>query len=338
MPQLWEAKLEIYEGNHRAVEEMLATENSSLSFSTVVQIKNLENLRDYLEEEGDPHEQLVNVRALIKAYRKKLLLWEDGKVTYWSKGECIHGPVDFDRTFEDVKKYNEQCRGTSFWVEGLNGPGSVPQLAFNVPAWKAQAAPSGARWHHHMIYFHLRVSSLPTALAGVAVPVQARPHPQKFTFIDDTGSTLPTIFMDDAMSLQAGPMGVLGPPFLCYLQIRNYNGNMAWHETHLYEFHMQIRIAQGGLKYLRPDHKWIPQQTFVMREAYNPQIHVRLSGSWMRNIVYTATVPDNLGVLYLAGTITALRGMLPTVNVRDARTPAPFIPQGGPNATFPRPL
>ncbi|KAJ5481104.1 hypothetical protein N7539_006998 [Penicillium diatomitis] len=125
---------------------------------------------------------------------------------------------------------------------------------------------------------------------------------------------------------------------LCYLQIRNYNGNMARHETHLYEFNLQIRIAQGGLKYLRPDHQWIPQQTVVIREAYNPQTHVRLSGSWMRNVVYTATAPDNLGFLYLAEPITALRGMLPTVNVRDARILAPFIPQGGPNATFPRPL
>jgi hypothetical protein len=120
MPQWWEKKLEVYREIKRTIDSAKDSEESHLSLEVFMRVKNLELIKESLESERDPFSQLVNVTALINAYRDGTLTWEDGRVSYWSDGECMHGPVAFDMTFDDAKKYNQLCDGKSFWVEGVS--------------------------------------------------------------------------------------------------------------------------------------------------------------------------------------------------------------------------
>lgn len=120
MPQWWEKKLEVYQEIKKTIDSAKDSEKKSgMILEAVMRVKHLELIEQYLETEGDPFSQLVNVTALIKGYRDGTLTWEDGRVSYWSDGKCMHGPVAFDMTFDDAKKYNQLCEGKSFWVEGV---------------------------------------------------------------------------------------------------------------------------------------------------------------------------------------------------------------------------
>jgi hypothetical protein len=108
--------------DYKAAEErVLASEPPGLSRDVVARLKNLEFIREHIVKTEDPHQQLVNVDALIQHYRSGEPVWHENKVTYWSNGKPIcEGPVDFD--WDDVDKYNELCGGVSFWVEGVRHP------------------------------------------------------------------------------------------------------------------------------------------------------------------------------------------------------------------------
>jgi hypothetical protein len=120
MPQWCQKKLEVYQEIKNSIESAIGSEDSKMSLEAVTRVKNLDVIKEHLKTNGDPFEQLVNVTALIEGYRKGTFTWEDGKVTYWSSGNCMYGPVAFDLTFEDAENYNTICDGKSFWVEGVS--------------------------------------------------------------------------------------------------------------------------------------------------------------------------------------------------------------------------
>lgn len=120
MPQWWEKKLAVYQEIQDQIDSVKKSEDPKLSMEAAMRVKNLEVIKEYLETEGDPFSQLVNVDALIEAYRDGTLVWLPMKVSYWSNGKCLAGPMNFDMIFEDAKWYNEQCGGQSFWVEGVS--------------------------------------------------------------------------------------------------------------------------------------------------------------------------------------------------------------------------
>lgn len=148
MSQWWEKKLETYQKIKDHLHSAKEAADPRMSLEAVVRVNNLEVIKNHLQTNGDPFSQLVNVNALIDGYRNYTVTWTYGKVSYWSAGKCLHGPVDFDKTFGDARKYNDLCSGNSFWVEGVsfrsriipcysltNGPGPLPSLVYNTPAW-----------------------------------------------------------------------------------------------------------------------------------------------------------------------------------------------------------
>lgn len=101
-------------------DKMIASENGGLSLDVVKRLDTLKKIEKHLVENGDPWEELPNVRAIIKAYRSKKLKWSgDGKATYWSRGQKLCEPKVWD--YDDIIKVNREHDGSkAFWVEGVS--------------------------------------------------------------------------------------------------------------------------------------------------------------------------------------------------------------------------
>jgi len=83
---------------------------------------NLQKIAAHLKKIKDPYKELVNVEAILAAYKAGKLEWNDN-ATYWCQGKMIAGPSPF--SFEDFGKLNtEENRGDGgFWVEGVSSHG-----------------------------------------------------------------------------------------------------------------------------------------------------------------------------------------------------------------------
>ncbi|KAJ5740988.1 hypothetical protein N7493_000860 [Penicillium malachiteum] len=94
------------------------SESQDLSESAIKRIASLRETELALEKKGITS-QLVNVQAILAAYRSKALDWTDGLVTYWSGGQQLCQPRPF--SWDEFEAINDACnRPESFWVEGYN--------------------------------------------------------------------------------------------------------------------------------------------------------------------------------------------------------------------------
>ena len=99
--------------------------STDLSFDVIQRLHTLESIKTDLEESrkksksSDASRQLLNINAILEAYRSKKLDWNDGLVTYWAKGVQICQPRNFDwDEFEIINsKYNHKG---AFWTEGVS--------------------------------------------------------------------------------------------------------------------------------------------------------------------------------------------------------------------------
>jgi hypothetical protein len=92
---------------------MMAKE-PGLSWKAVRHVQNLEGTLEFLEE-GDDDGHILNVKALLEAYRSCTLDWNEGLVTYWSYGEqlCQPQPFDWDE-FHEINRRHQGHQG--FWA------------------------------------------------------------------------------------------------------------------------------------------------------------------------------------------------------------------------------
>lgn len=119
------------------------------------------------------------------------------------------------------------------------------------------------------------------------------------------------------------------PPFLCYVNLRADGGNLLTDATGLIEFNIKNAAAlPAETTWMRPPSQWVRVQTVMRPQIFNASANCRLSGNWMRHMIYTGTAPNNLGQLYLAENVSKIRALLPLADVRNARPPAPGAPPG----------
>lgn len=118
MPQWWTKKLAVYEAYKAEETAVLATESSSLPREVIIRIKTLVQIEKHIKRKDDIFKQMVNVRAIMAAYRAGKLSLTPGYVSYWSNGKQISkGLLKFN--WGEVDKYNKKCKAKSFWVEGV---------------------------------------------------------------------------------------------------------------------------------------------------------------------------------------------------------------------------
>jgi hypothetical protein len=120
-PAFFEIRLQSYLERKKKREEMIASEPAGLDWQTVQRLVSLRAIEASLTEsdDADVDGQLPNIRALMKAYRNKELMFIRGMITYWSKGVQIGPPEPFDhKRHEAFLAQYETHR--EFWVEGVS--------------------------------------------------------------------------------------------------------------------------------------------------------------------------------------------------------------------------
>ncbi|KAF7522635.1 hypothetical protein PCG10_007355 [Penicillium crustosum] len=118
LPNFFKFRLSQYERRRAARDEMVHSEPAGLSWDIVRRLEHLKNIDKYLSTNGDPDNQLPNVKAIIKAYRQRKLGWSRGWVSYWSKGVQVNTPQKFDAD-RHKKLAGEYDTNKAWWVEGF---------------------------------------------------------------------------------------------------------------------------------------------------------------------------------------------------------------------------
>ncbi|KAJ5093748.1 hypothetical protein N7456_009609 [Penicillium angulare] len=117
MPHAFQHKLDYYRGYRTRNDEIQARWPANLDWNVLNRLEVLTRIAMDLEGNGDKNNQLLNVRAIIEAYRNRTIQI-NGLVTYWSRGVQISQPRPFD--WDEFLSINSHHEGsTSFWVEGV---------------------------------------------------------------------------------------------------------------------------------------------------------------------------------------------------------------------------
>ncbi|KGO36714.1 hypothetical protein PEX1_026270 [Penicillium expansum] len=118
MPHVFAQRLEEYTAAKNKKEQMRFPGSEELSWDTIQRVHALEAMKTDLTSTADECEQLPNIEALLEAYKSGELDWNNGLVTYWSKGVQISQPRPFDwDEFEAINSHHEGHKG--FWTEGV---------------------------------------------------------------------------------------------------------------------------------------------------------------------------------------------------------------------------
>jgi hypothetical protein len=143
----------------------------------------------------------------------------------------------------------------------------------------------------------------------------------KSEFFDDTGSDTATIFEDDLEEImKLAPEGAEVPT------IGEYSMNTVKGDLIHRNVVMQIRVLSPGDN---PITRWYPVRVTVYPQSHKADMPVRLSGNWWRHVLYTATAPDNKGLLYASTMKQDLCKALPDVDHNQAGGPKNTLGLGG---------
>ncbi|KAJ5766053.1 uncharacterized protein N7511_003669 [Penicillium nucicola] len=277
-----------------------------LSWPVVQRLETLVNSLDWLakEDKKDQHQQVENVKALIKAYKNQTLKWNPGLVTYWSKGVRLCEPRPFDmKEFMHVSIKHEGHTG--FWVEGFDYAPQAMRRAhiYVIPPGLAKS---------HIIDFAIRF------------PKQGPHHAQKaleLDFVDDTGAEIMSLFPGDLTDIRDlhtnSTMAISYPPVIGVLTIEVANGATEHGLGRMIELNMLD--PDSGTLLLK---KWEPVPCAVRGGTPNTGGE-RLSGLWMRRKLYTYTAPDNTDRLWIHNERPFIKDM-PKATKAQMAAPIPF--------------
>lgn len=131
-------------------------------------------------------------------------------------------------------------------------------------------------------------------------------------FVDDTGASIPDIYDTDLADIQmiCGSRATTCASF----DIETANGKVT-RET----YHFQAAILVGPDKHVMGG-RWFDVQTSVCHRPASWR-GPRLSGIWIRHVLYQATVPDKHGNWYISDNLDELGHIVPRVNLAESETP-----------------
>ncbi|KGO69540.1 hypothetical protein PITC_000380 [Penicillium italicum] len=292
LPNFFKFRLSQYEQRRAARDEMLHSEPAGLSWDIVRRLDHLKIIETHLKTDGDPHNQLLNVTALIKAYREGKLGWSRGWVSYWSNGVQLNTPQKFDPGLHK-KLSNENDTTKSWWVEGLQPPGGGSLGGFHSFAPYTNL---------HSIEFPVQISA-DSQLPGA--------NSLTLNVCHDTGAdimAIPQCYIDQLESLGI-PVPVHG------YNIIDIPGSTSCHKV----VEVDVRVTNNKNQ---PISHWMKIQACVIPSRPGDHFGMLLSGPFLRFALYTATCPDGQGLLYVCDHKKELR-QLPVL-------PNGFVPKGPP--------
>ncbi|KAJ5087444.1 hypothetical protein N7456_011060 [Penicillium angulare] len=296
MPSFFEERLKRLEAEEYALIESQRSERPDLSKYAVARIASLRETESGLRGKREFRSQLVNVQAILAAYRSKTLDWTPGLVTYWSEGQQLSQPRPF--SWDEFEAINDACnRSESFWLEGSFG------------LKNGLARPS------------LTMPGLPIVDSAIYYNIALRIPGQRWwielEFMYDTGSADMHIFKAD-IDLIAGPDR--NPVRI--IRTERVHGIAAHLDTPIIQLEGTILDANG-----RRMCPWIriPAGVNTTDFQQNPPAHgvpgarehPRLDGGIFRRFFYYMTSPDGENTLKIADTRMSLIPMVRGLKKED---------------------
>jgi len=136
---------------------------------------------------------------------------------------------------------------------------------------------------------------------------------------DDTGASRSNIFRDDLERLVY--LGGRKPRFLCMSVYETANGEITCPTLEL-----ECCMVELNGDELTP---WVTTEVSI-ENVRRPAGVSRMGGPFVREMLYTATVPDGRSELYISRTKRSLmRNPFPTVDVSQADVPVKVVPVAG---------
>ncbi|KAJ5096847.1 hypothetical protein N7456_007568 [Penicillium angulare] len=314
LPQVFEKRLKMYEGIKRAREKMMEGEPAGLSWEVVQRLDSLKFLEKRCKEDTEgiyPYNE-VNIKAIMAAYRSGEIEWYHGaKVTIWFRGEFIDGPIEFNET--TISRLYDAFGGEhGIWVEGYGTP--EPGF-FGLSEIFYPTTNRNSRLAQHLVTFALRVPGSDTHMT--------------LEFRDDTGAFAPMISRDDLWSIQRAAGSGLGAAHLGGEVAREALGKYMQGQKYV----LDVMVINNQAERI-PMTRWVQTVFFVVDHRIDPEVAEerksrglpktppteRLSGSWWRHMLYTATVPDNNRYIY-TGTKKSEMETVPDVDFQEALAP-----------------
>lgn len=131
--------------------------------------------------------------------------------------------------------------------------------------------------------------------------------------MDDTGATTMLLFHEDLVEIQQA-CGDLAN-YLGDITSRTANGPMACSN-----YRLEVNVIDEDYEEILD--QWVPLTVTVKPGSRQSNGADRLSGMWLRHLLYTATCPDGKGRLYISKSRNGLVTELPSVKP-DEIDPAP---------------
>ncbi|KAJ5547391.1 hypothetical protein N7494_004976 [Penicillium frequentans] len=305
MPHIFESKLERHELALVCKQMLKPREDSALSEAVVQRLESLDDLWESIYKAGDRFEQLVNIEAVMDAYRSGELQW-NGLVTYWSFGSQLCQPRPFN--WDEFEAINERYEGSmSFWTEGLDGPGDEH--------WKYCISINPSTIHRFLHVYR------------VAFRLPNFQYWEEMTMLYDTGATMTRIFWDDVVRLQ-GEFTTDDHPIPIVGAVRAEEMTSFTDATVIMIEVCLINQAQPNVR----ETPWIRIQCAVSEGPADPRYPQRLDGPWLRHFIHTATEPDGYNRIRIASNrseLSLIRFGLPhTVDRRLPRIPYYTVERG----------
>ncbi|CAI7637718.1 unnamed protein product [Penicillium pancosmium] len=291
LPAVFEIRLKQYEARKKYIDDMIASEPAGLDYAVIARLNTLKTMKKILERDGDEREQLPNVNALIEAYRSGKLSWSrEAKVTYWNKGKQLSKPRDFK--FDDLLDFHKKHdTGKGFWVEGFSGPEPKRLMAH----MRIPANPAVNIWPSHTIWFELRAPGV----TGIYWSMD---------FLEDTGANTMTIWdtdLDQLIQFNGNPVPV--PISLGETVIHTASDTVVKKSVIV-----EARATAGEMRT-----KWYTLEAIVRKAPLKGETAWRLSGSWWREALYTASFPDSQRELIACDNYWEFLKLVPDVNPND---------------------
>ncbi|KAJ5366739.1 hypothetical protein N7541_000680 [Penicillium brevicompactum] len=277
LPAFFEHRLDYYLGLRAARKAILESEPKDLDPDIVHRLHELSAIQNHLQADGDPDDQLPNIRALLTAYRGGDLKLSGGKVSYWSGGVPLNSPTQFSREMHE-KMLQEYDTTTSLWVEGIlqRGPINLGLVTAYPPHNEAQAVD---------IEVKLTTQSNPSESESVKALT--------YKVLHDTGADIMAIPLPQFEEIEN-----LGKKATLYGYSKMHVAGGTTFYAKVVELELTLLIPYKSGKVLCP---WLKVPVAVVEEQPGASFPTSmLSGPFSRFSFYTATCPDGLGLLYLS--------------------------------------
>ncbi|KAJ5755604.1 hypothetical protein N7533_005147 [Penicillium manginii] len=189
------------------------------------------------------------------------------------------------------KFHNKYDSGKGFWVEGFSGPGPKRLMAhMSIPPNLKENI-----WPSHTIVFELRAPGV----TGIYWSME---------FLEDTGASTMSIFdtdLDQLIQFNGNPVPV---PICLGDTVIQTASDILVEKAVIVE----ARVTAGEMRT-----KWFTLEAIIRQAPKKGETGFRLSGSWWREALYTASFPDSQRNLIACDNYWEFLKLVPDVNPDD---------------------